>query len=342
MGKNNSKANAVQGDIQRIDTVLASNDIDAIKSLHIELDGTYQNLIQNWGLSLYGYAKEFGFNYEWLGEDSLRHNLLSMKSKLRGYLLELDSNTESATVIGNTETTIKGHRMTKKQRMLLADYDEIKRATVGNYAIAIPDQDYPKYKDTLDYLVGYEYIRPAKIDGDIRLFIKTPAFDLFTEYLLSQEPEDTEMEKGYSNKKVFIVHGHDHQLLNDIELMLMRIGLEPVILKNEANSGRTIIEKIEALSDVGYGIVLYTGCDEGRKKGNGPLKERARQNVIFEHGYLYAKLGRERVAALNDDGIEIPSDLSGVLYISHSASDWKNQLMREMKSAGLEFDSTKA
>lgn len=143
------------------------------------------------------------------------------------------------------------------------------------------------------------------------------------------------------NKKVFVVHGHDHQLLQEVELLLSRIGLVPIILKNEANAGRTIIEKIEDLSNVGFGIVLYTACDEGRKKGTDTLRDRARQNVIFEHGYLYAKLGRGHVAALSDSGIEVPSDLAGVLYIAHSEQDWKIQLMREMKKAGLDFDWSK-
>lgn len=159
-------------------------------------------------------------------------------------------------------------------------------------------------------------------------------------YLICEQ--DTEVDSGMSNKKVFIVHGHDEQLLNEVELMIRRIGLEPIILKNEASGGRTIIEKIEHYTDVGFGIVLYTCCDEGRKKGTDKLQDRARQNVIFEHGYLCAKINRDRVVALNDSGIEVPSDLAGVVYISHSDADWKNQIMREMKNAGLIFDSTKA
>ncbi len=159
-------------------------------------------------------------------------------------------------------------------------------------------------------------------------------------YLICEQ--DIKEDSGMSNKKVFIVHGHDEQLLNEVELMIRRIGLEPIILKNEASGGRTIIEKIEHYTDVGFGIVLYTCCDEGRKKGTDELRDRARQNVIFEHGYLCAKLNRDRVVALNDSGIEVPSDLAGVVYISHSDADWKNQIMREMKNAGLTFDSTKA
>jgi len=172
--------------------------------------------------------------------------------------------------------------------------------------------------------------------------IKTYVEDALHEIDVSKAPEVLSVKVDFNNKKVFIVHGHDHRLLDEVELMLRRINLEPVILKNETNSGRTIIEKIEDLTDVGFGIVLYTGCDEGRKKGDVDLKDRARQNVVFEHGYLCAKLGRNRVVALNDSSIEIPSDLSGVLYIPHSTPDWKNQLMREMRSAGLEFDPTKA
>lgn len=172
--------------------------------------------------------------------------------------------------------------------------------------------------------------------------LKTYLEDALSEIAGDKAKEASNVNHGFDNKKVFIVHGHDHQLLDDVEMMLRRINLEPVIVKNEANSGRTIIEKIEDLTDVGFGIVLYTSCDEGRKKGEEKLCDRARQNVIFEHGYLCAKLGRNRVVALNDAGIEVPSDLSGVLYISRSSSDWKNQLMREMRSAGLEFDPTRA
>lgn len=159
-------------------------------------------------------------------------------------------------------------------------------------------------------------------------------------YLTEQNSSTGEIDM--SNKKVFIVHGHDEQLLQEVELMIHRIGLQPIILKNEASGGRTVIEKIEHYTDVSFGIVLYTACDEGRVKGTTSLNSRARQNVVFEHGYLCAKLSRSHVVALNDFGIEVPSDLAGVVYISREAPDWKNQIMREMRNAGLEFDSTKA
>ena len=127
------------------------------------------------------------------------------------------------------------------------------------------------------------------------------------------------------NKKVFIVHGHNEIIRNDVELLLHRLGLTPIILSNEADRGCTVIEKFENNSDVSFAIILYTACDEGRVKGAAKLNDRARQNVIFEHGFFCAKLGRDHVVALHETGVEIPSDLAGVLYTSFT-DDWKAKL----------------
>ncbi len=144
------------------------------------------------------------------------------------------------------------------------------------------------------------------------------------------------------DNKIFIVHGHNIKVRDDVEFFCRRIGLEPIILAEKASEGMTIIEKIEKYSDVSYALVLYTGCDEGRVKGAGELRDRARQNVVFEHGYMVAKLGRNRVIALVEKGVEIPGDLSGVVYISLEDADWKMQVMRELNSGGLSIDWTKA
>lgn len=87
---------------------------------------------------------------------------------------------------------------------------------------------------------------------------------------------------------------------------------------------------------------MYTGCDVGKLKTKTDLKLRARQNVVFEHGYLVNKLGRNRVVALVEDGVETPGDVSGVLYISLSDTDWKQKVLREMDAGGLHFDATRA
>ena len=108
--RNEAQITMVQADIKRIDAVLASGSEDELKVLHIDLDGTYQNLIRNWDKSVWGYAPKFGFNYELLGESSLRDNLTTIRGKLRGYLLQLSPNaedillTESSPIKKNIET----------------------------------------------------------------------------------------------------------------------------------------------------------------------------------------------------------------------------------------------
>lgn len=330
-------------DMKRIDTVVANGTFEQLKALHVELDGTYQNRIKNWGTSMYNYIQGMGFTYDYIDDGSLRENLNTIKGKLRGLLFDIDPNAEEHLEQVVPHQISGEYHMNAKQRKLIADYAQIKQKISGNMAITIQAEEYPRYKDTLDYMIEYEYISEIEVDfGANHLYFKQPSFDSFAEIVMTQEMGEKPMATEYSNKKVFIVHGHDEQLLQEVELMIHRIGLQPIILKNEASGGRTVIEKIEHYTDVGFGIVLYTACDEGRVKGATNFNRRARQNVVFEHGYLCAKLSRSRVVALNDSGIEVPSDLAGVVYISREASDWKSQIMREMRNAGLEFDPTRA
>lgn len=101
-----------------------------------------------------------------------------------------------------------------------------------------------------------------------------------------------------TNNRVFIVHGHDEGEKQTVARFLEQCGFAAVILHEQADGGRTIIEKIEQYADVVFAIVLYTPCDIGRGKNEKRGTPRARQNVVFEHGYLIAKLGRERVCVL--------------------------------------------
>lgn len=145
------------------------------------------------------------------------------------------------------------------------------------------------------------------------------------------------------SNKVFVVHGHSELLIAKTESFLQRLGFEPIILRNQANQGQTIIEKLESYTDVPFAIVLYTACDQGRLNDDSePLKPRARQNVVFEHGYLNAKLGRNRVCALVEEGVEYPGDLSGVVYIPIDPNGaWMYSVAKEMKAAGLNVDKNK-
>ena len=98
------------------------------------------------------------------------------------------------------------------------------------------------------------------------------------------------------------------------------------------------IQKIEHYSnDADFAIILYTACDKGRgvHESNREPKNRARQNVVFEHGYLISKLGRENVCSLVKGEIETPNDMSGVVYVQLDPYEgWKRAVAKELQSCG--------
>jgi predicted nucleotide-binding protein len=140
--------------------------------------------------------------------------------------------------------------------------------------------------------------------------------------------------------RVFLAYGRDVATAKEVTCFLKRIGLCPVLLKDQPNAGQTIIKKLERHSDVGYAVVLLTPDDEGRLTGSGRnLSPRARQNVVFELGLFVGRLGRARVCVLRKGDIELPSDMAGVLYVNlDDGADWKYELARELKHAGLQID----
>ena len=160
------------------------------------------------------------------------------------------------------------------------------------------------------------------------------------EYIAHHEEETIRSSK--TDNMVFVVHGHDEGAKQTVARFLEQCGFVAVILHEQADGGRTIIEKIEQYADVVFAIVLYTPCDIGREKNEKRGTPRARQNVVFEHGYLIAKLGRERVCALVKQGVQTPGDIAGVVYKPmDSAGAWKTEILREMKSAGVVVDASK-
>ena len=143
------------------------------------------------------------------------------------------------------------------------------------------------------------------------------------------------------SNKVFIVHGHDAEARETVARFLEKIGLQAIILHEQANQGRTVIEKVEANGDVGFAVVLLTPDDMGCAKGETP-KPRARQNVLLELGYFIGRLGRAKVCALKRGDLEIPSDFAGVVWEQMDAGNsWKLALVRELKAAGHDIDLNK-
>jgi predicted nucleotide-binding protein len=146
-----------------------------------------------------------------------------------------------------------------------------------------------------------------------------------------------------SGRKVFVVHGHDDGARLAVARFLEQLGLEAIILSEQPDQGRTIIEKFEEYAaDVGFAVVLLTPDDLGGVAAAPATGSRARQNVIFELGYFAGKLGRGRACLMRKGVVEIPSDLHGVIYTDIDAADgWKLKLVKELKAAKLDFDANR-
>jgi predicted nucleotide-binding protein len=222
------------------------------------------------------------------------------------------------------------------------------------------DENLPGYKSQLDekltygaYLMGmnesdYDFFMRYKGKTSLA-FIDSLILDIKNEELHAEKKDGPRAKATEKNKekikndRVFIVHGHDEAMQVKAARFIEKLGFEAIILHEQANKGRTVIEKIESYTDVGFAIVLYTADDVGNTKKEaekGEKKPRARQNVVFEHGYLMAKLSREKVVPLvSANDIELPSDISGIVYVNET--DWQIKIAKEMKACGYEIDFNK-
>jgi predicted nucleotide-binding protein len=147
-------------------------------------------------------------------------------------------------------------------------------------------------------------------------------------------------------RRVFVVHGHDEGLREQVARVLDKLDFEPLILMEQPNKGRTLIEKFEdGALDVGFAVVLLTADDFCRDSDADEWSEqpnRARQNVVLELGYFMGKLGRPRVAALFQPGTEIPTDIHGLGYIEIDAGGaWRFELASELRAAGYDVDTNR-
>lgn len=190
----------------------------------------------------------------------------------------------------------------------------------------------------LSSVVSFDILHNDKYSTDVTNQILNNA----KEKLESEVQPKNEPSKNLDSSKVFIVHGHDEEAKTKVARFVEKLGFTAVILHEQSSSGQTIIEKIESNTDVGFAIVLYTECDLGKAKNAEDFKPRARQNVVFEHGFLIGKLSRKKVAALVKGNVETPSDIGGVIYTSmDDGGAWCFQVAKEMKSAGYTIDMNK-
>ena len=143
-------------------------------------------------------------------------------------------------------------------------------------------------------------------------------------------------------RRVFIVHGHNNERLTEVENFVHKANWTPVVLKNVSQSGANLIDELVNHSkNISLAIIIVTGDDVARPKTapEDPLKDRGRQNVIFEFGFLIHQLGKPKVFVLHDPGVELPSDYNGVIYTRYDpAGAWRTQLAKAIKAAGFNLN----
>jgi predicted nucleotide-binding protein len=141
-------------------------------------------------------------------------------------------------------------------------------------------------------------------------------------------------------KDIFVVHGHDIASREKVRLFLTKAtDRQVLVLEDQPNKGADLLGKLlENAAHAAFAVVILSGDDEGRAVGESELHLRARQNVILELGLFVGLLGRDRVAAFYQKGVEIPSDYGGVLWTELSGEDWTLKLAVELKAAGITVD----
>lgn len=204
----------------------------------------------------------------------------------------------------------------------------------GEGSIQLREFKHRRFSPTVSILGGPDYSHIDYIKG-----LETTQKE-FERYLNDFEEEEAEsISNVKADNKVFIIHGHDETLKLQVARLIEQQGIEAIILSEKVNQGRTIIEKIEDYSDVSVAIALFTNDDVGNKKDVTPPNGRARQNVVFETGFFIGLLKRKNVVIIAEEGVEMPSDLAGVVYTSKD--HWEIDVLKELKAAGLHIDMNK-
>lgn len=234
-----------------------------------------------------------------------------------------------------------------------SEFEILRRELLSNPKLAPHLPQWLKQHRNLDSFWGF--IKPKfGTYVDRRTYLSeefTPLLDILEFGLESPPPLKIEPNQNTpktqtvarNKRKVFIVHGRDNGAKQEVGRFIEKLGLDAIILHEQASAGMTIIEKIERYSnDADFALVLYTACDRGRgvHESKIPPKNRARQNVVFEHGYLMAKLGRENVCSLVKGDIETPNDISGVVYVTlDNNGGWKNEVTKELEACGYTINN---
>lgn len=221
-------------------------------------------------------------------------------------------------------------------------HDDVKQIIVSESDLPIANVvQHAKYVHT-----GSFYFATEEVVASDKDFVKIVTQQMFKDAkLLIKNIKKTTLNNvviPINNKKVFVVYGHDENSELKVSQFISQLKLEPVILNEKANGGKTIIEKLEENSDVGFAVVLYTPDDIVMNVDSKQYKQ-PRPNVIFEYGYFIGKLGRDKVALLIKENIKEHSDIVGTGYIKIDEHEgWKLKVAKELKNAGFSIDLNQA
>jgi len=250
---------------------------------------------------------------------------LNVQIEVRHYLKKLEHDNAQYRVwkknVVRTLGSIYG-----KDSEYVSQFNEIS-FSLGIFIVDTPDSDFQNA-----YLEGLK---------EAELLLNSYLKEIYDSWGHESESPSDDSKPTKSPKDIFIVHGHDIGAREEVSRFVEKLKLNPIILKDKANQGRTTIEKfVQESSSSSFAIVLFTPDDIGFPKDKSDqAKPRARQNVIFELGYFISNLGRKNVCVLYKEGVEILTDFVGVLYIPYDDKGaWKLDLVKEMQAAGISFD----
>jgi len=223
-------------------------------------------------------------------------------------------------------------KLRKKARMILMNIPAVKEfaGSLLNIEIDLPSWEFP-----IQNIIGENWkLAVSKVTDPLELALEK--LELFGDEI----PKRAEL-----SDKIFIVHGHDKEMKESVARTLEKLGLKTIILHEQPDKSRTIIQKFKAYADVGFAIVLLSPDDEGRSLEEGSeFRPRARQNVILELGFFIGKLDQERVLVIHNEhkNFEFPSDYAGVLYTPYDdAGRWQYKIVEELQAAGYFVDANK-
>jgi len=143
---------------------------------------------------------------------------------------------------------------------------------------------------------------------------------------------------------ILLVHGRDEAARESVLKFIGQLGLRVLTLQEQPDGGRNIVERFGELSNTQFAIILFTPDEIAVSRERSKERQvRVSQHVMFEFGYVVAKLGHRRVCALYDEGVEIPSEVSGVVSIPMDfRGGWRLLVAKEFKQAGVDVDLNKA